>query len=49
MFQKANKYLAVGQKEVIPNPMKGKDHVTSQLQQLYKNSSKATEESNSEA
>jgi hypothetical protein len=46
MFQRANKYSGVGQ--VIMNPMEGKDHVISQLQQLYKNGSKATEESNTE-
>ncbi|XP_021926212.1 uncharacterized protein LOC110832995 [Zootermopsis nevadensis] len=44
----ANRYIGVGQHQVIQNPMKGKDHVTSQLQQLYKNGSKATEKSNSE-
>lgn len=48
MFQTANKYSAVGQEQVITNPMEGKEHVISQLQQLYKNGSKATEESNTE-
>jgi hypothetical protein len=48
MFQRANKYSAVGQQEVIMNPMEGKDHVISQLQQLYKIASKATKESNTE-
>jgi hypothetical protein len=48
MFQTANKYSAVGQEQVIRNPMEGKEHVISQLQQLYKKGSKATEESNTE-
>lgn len=30
------------------NPMEGKEHVISQLQQLYKNGSKAIEESSTE-
>jgi hypothetical protein len=48
VFQKANNYLALEQQQVVLNPMKDKDHVTSQLQQLYKNGSKATGESNNE-
>jgi hypothetical protein len=35
MFQNTNKYLGVGQQQVILNAMEGKDHITSQLQQLY--------------
>lgn len=42
-----NKYSALGQQQVTWNPMDMKDHKTLQLQQLYKNGSKATEESNS--
>jgi hypothetical protein len=48
MFQTSNKYPAGGQEQVIINPMEGKEHVISQLQQLYRNGSKATEESNTE-
>jgi hypothetical protein len=48
MFQGANKYSEIGQQQVIMNPMEGKDHITSHLQQLYKNGSKLTEESNTE-
>jgi hypothetical protein len=47
MFQAGNKYSALGQQQVTWNPMDMKDHKTLQLQQLYKNGSKATEESNS--
>jgi hypothetical protein len=47
MFQRANKYSEIGQ-HVIMNPMEGKDHITSHLQQLYKNGGKPTEESNTE-
>lgn len=46
MFQAGNRYSALGQQQVTWNPMDSKDHKTLQLQQLYKNSSQATEESN---
>jgi hypothetical protein len=49
MFQNTNKYSGVGQQQLILNAMDGKDRIISQLQQLYKNGSKATEKSNSKA
>jgi hypothetical protein len=45
MFQRANKYSEIGQQHVIMNPMEGNNHVMLHLQQLYKNGSKANEES----
>jgi len=46
MFQKDNRYPAPGQHPVTWNPMDSKDHKILKLQELYKNSSNATDESN---
>jgi hypothetical protein len=47
MFQTGNRYSTVGEQQFTQNPSINKDHITLQLQQLYKNGSKETEESNS--
>jgi len=46
MFQKSNRYSALGQHPVTWNPMDSMDHKTLKLQELYKNGSNATEQSN---
>jgi len=46
MFQTGNRYSAPGQHPVTQNPMDSKDHKILKLQELYKNGSNATEESN---
>jgi len=46
VFQKGNRYSAPGQHPVTWNPMDSTDHKTLKLQELYKNGSNATEQSN---
>jgi hypothetical protein len=49
IFQTGNRHSAVGQQWMTPNPVEDKHHGTSELQQLYKNGNKATEDMNSAA
>jgi hypothetical protein len=46
MFQKGNRYSAPGKQPVTWNPTDSTDHKTLKLQELYKNGSNATEQSN---